>query len=87
MQESDPNSTLAFFRKALALRPELELGTSTIEDHSEGSVLDYRVGDVRVLTCFNDEAPVPSGWRVLLSSSPISNTIGADTTVWLTQES
>ncbi|AZQ77094.1 hypothetical protein EJ997_06890 [Flaviflexus ciconiae] len=87
VQESDPNSTLAFFRKALALRSELELGTSTIEDHSEGSVLDYRVGDVRVLTCFNDEAPVPSGWRVLLSSSPISNTIGADTTVWLTQES
>lgn len=83
-QDNDPDSYLSFMRAALAYRSLHGLGTAKIHDESKGGLLDYRVGDVRVMTCFNDEAPVPDGWRVLLSSSPVSDTIGPDTTVWLT---
>lgn len=85
-QDGDPNSYLSFVRTALAHRSARGLGASTIHDESTDTVLDYRVGAVRVMTCFTDEAPVPEGWRVLLSSSPIADTIGPDTTVWLTSE-
>ena len=83
-QDDDPESYLNFMRAALANRSRFAMAEATIHDESSEGVLDYRVGDVRVITCFDDEAPVPQGWRVLLSSSPVTDTIGPDTTVWLT---
>lgn len=83
-QDTEPDSYLNFIRTALAHRALHGLGEATIHDGSTDSVLDYRVGPLRVITCFTEEAPVPDGWRVLLSSSPVTDTIGTDTTVWLT---
>ena len=85
-QEDDPDSYLNFIRSALAYRAKHGLGLAEIRDESEGGVLDYRVGPVRVITCFDEEAPLPEGWRVLLSSSPVDDRIGTDTTVWLVAE-
>lgn len=86
VQEADPDSSLNFVRKALALRSQYGLGTSGIDDQSTDTTLDYLVGDIRVITTFDDEANRPEGWRVVLSSTPVTDTIGTDTTAWLVRD-
>ena len=105
VQEADPHSPLHFFRTMLRLRDELELGVGSLEDVCDeygAGVLAYvnRAANtnraahaqrppVLMLTVFDDAAPLPSGWRVLLASDPAASALGegemipADTTVWL----
>ncbi|WP_291378294.1 alpha-amylase family glycosyl hydrolase [Demequina sp.] len=77
-------STLEMYKSALRLRREHALGEGRITwNESIEDVLDFTVGDVRVLVNLSDEeVPLP-GSDVLLASAPVSGTLPHDTTVWL----
>jgi alpha-glucosidase len=97
-QESDPDSTLAFYRAALAERRAHGLGAGTLEwirsdddvlewIRSDDDVLEFRNGDVRVLANFGPE-PVEIGIdaRAILTSEAGAVTRGAlqpNTAAWL----
>ncbi|WP_054952470.1 glycoside hydrolase family 13 protein [Flaviflexus massiliensis] len=79
----NPDSVHTMITTALKLRKEHGLGTAQIKDHTTEDALEYQVGDIRVITAFDRELPVPDGWQVLLSSQPVTDTIGPNTTCWL----
>ncbi len=84
-QLSDPDSTLALYRRALQLRHELQTDES-LEwvDTGEDAVLHFRrPGGWQSITNFGAEPiPVPPG--VLLSSAPLHRgQLPQDTTVWV----
>jgi alpha-glucosidase len=84
-QEADDESTLALYRRLLALRREHRLGGGDVEWASSGDdVLDLRRGDVRVVANVSASSiPLPDG-RVLAASGPLApGVLPADTTVWL----
>jgi len=79
-EEGDPLSMLSHYREAIRLRPAggfqwLDLGPQ---------VLAHRRDDVTCLVNFGPEPVVlPSHSQVLLASGPISDSLPADTAVWL----
>lgn len=77
-------STLEMYKAALRLRREHGLGAGDITwNESIDNVLDFTVGDVRVVVNMSDEEiPVPSS-GVLLASGPITEKLPHDTTVWV----
>jgi alpha-glucosidase len=84
-QEADAESTLALYRRLLALRREYRLGTGDLRwESSSDGVLDIRRNGVRVITNVSaSSVPLPDG-RVLVSSGPLEQgVLPADTTVWL----
>jgi alpha-glucosidase len=84
-ESADPESTLAFYRAALAVRRTfantagddvelLDLGTD---------VLAFRRGPITaVLNCGTADVELPSG-DVLMSSGPVDGTLPPNTAVWL----
>ena len=85
-QADDPDSMLHLYRRALALRRELFVGTEAFELYeSAPDVIDFDRAGTRV-TINMGEAPVqmPPG-RVLLSSGPVDGAgeLPPDTIVWL----
>jgi len=66
------------------LRRAHGLGSGQITwNESIADVLDFTVGDVRVVVNMSDdELPLPSS-EVLLRSGPITETLPHDTTVWV----
>ncbi|HZK04856.1 MAG TPA: glycoside hydrolase family 13 protein [Actinomycetaceae bacterium] len=121
-QTGRDGSTLEFYRSALALRRQWDLGLAELTwdpDFDDAPVIAFysrapgvgrpgagasdagrpdadRPGagdsaapealrpEVRVLSTFGETVPVPWGWDVAISSSPVKNgMIGTDTTVWL----
>jgi len=84
-QTADPESTLEFYRSALAVRRTFAL---TAGDDVElldlgPDVLAFRRGPVTVvLNCGTTPVGLPDG-EVLMASGPVDGTLPADTAVWL----
>ena len=84
-QEGDPDSTLSFYRAALAARRTFATSAGDeVELLDLGpDVLAFRRGPVTaVLNCGAEPVPLPDG-EVLLASGPVDTTLPADTAVWL----
>jgi len=87
-QAGDPTSTLSLYKNALARRREYATATATLEwdASTPAGVLSFTVGPIRVLANIDgDPIPLPAG-EVLASSTPVSDTLPADTTVWILAE-
>jgi alpha-glucosidase len=85
VQESDPDSTLNLYRRALALRGRLFEGNELSWEDSEPTVLHFaRPGGIRCMTNFGAEpVSLPAG-EVLLSSVELEEgRLPGDATVWL----
>jgi alpha-glucosidase len=86
-QESDPNSTLNVYRKALDIRKnEPGLGDGAMEwIDAPSQVVAFRRGeDFACYINFGSEIELPSNSEVLHSSAPLSgNHLPTDTAVWL----
>lgn len=84
-QEDDPDSYLNFIRQALAYRAKYDLGHGQLEPvETKDGALAYRNGDILMVTTFDSPVPVPEGHTLVLASSPVTETIGAETTAWFT---
>ena len=86
-EESDPGSTLAMYREALALRRSHALGGGSLawrDDLGEQAVA-FTTGDVLVVANLGrGPVPLPEGAEVLLASGPLGGGgVPADTTAWL----
>ena len=84
-EEGDPDSTLEFYRAALATRRTF---ATTVGDDVElldlgTDVLAFRRGPVTVvLNCGTEPVALPDG-DVVMSSGPVGDTLPPDTAVWL----
>jgi alpha-glucosidase len=86
-QAGDPESTLAMYRTALALRRTHRLGAGRLRWISAASdpVLRFTTSDVTVLCNLGPTAlPLPESSAVLLASGPVDGGVPPETTVWLT---
>ncbi len=84
-EEGDPDSTLSFYRAALAARRTFATTAGAeIELLDLGAdVLAFRRGPVTVvLNCGTDPVALPDG-EISLASGPVSDMLPADTAVWL----
>jgi alpha-glucosidase len=84
-ESEDPDSTLSFYRAALAARREF--ATTAGEDVElldlGADLLAFRRGGLTVvLNCGATPAPMPDG-EVVLASGPLTGRLPADTAVWL----
>ncbi len=83
VQEGDPSSTLELYKLALRLRSEHRLGRGTLTWVDLGDdVLAFDNDDIRVIANLN-AAPVPFDGEVLAASAPVTDTVPANTTVWV----
>jgi alpha-glucosidase len=91
VQAGDPGSTLALYRRALALRRRLGLGHGSLRwaDAADG-VLSWTIGDIRVIgNLSNRPVPLPDG-DIVLESVPGAardGSLGCDAAVWIRSES
>ena len=82
-QAGDPHSTLELYRRALAVRRTLDLGSPLEGLEVDGDVLRFRRGDVAVvLNTGETGVPLPDG-EVILASSPVDGSLPPNTTVWI----
>ena len=84
-QESDPGSTLALYRRALALRARLQTGEGVEFVDRGPHVLEFvRDGGWRSVTAFGRPAALPPG-EVLLASARLEDerVLPADATAWI----
>jgi alpha-glucosidase len=85
-QEADENSTLAFYRRALAERRRLQTSESLewADDLPADVVGFHRPGGWTSITNFGDApVPLPAG-RVVVASGPLTDgRLPADTTAWV----
>lgn len=84
-ETNDSESTLSLYRRALALRRRLQRAES-LEwiDTGRDDVLRFRrPGGWQVVSNFGTEPfPLPAG-RIMLASGPLTDSLPAETTVWL----
>lgn len=84
-ETNDSESTLSLYRRALALRCRLQRAES-LEwiDTGRDDVLRFRrPGGWQVVSNFGTEPfPLPAG-RIMLASGPLTDSLPAETTVWL----
>ncbi|RWZ49564.1 DUF3459 domain-containing protein [Labedella phragmitis] len=84
-QEADEGSTLALYRRLLALRREHRLGAGDLgwEPSSDGVLVIRRPGVRVIANVTASSVALPDG-RVLVASGPLEpGVLPADTTVWL----
>ncbi|KRF16766.1 alpha-amylase [Nocardioides sp. Soil797] len=84
-QEHDPESTLAFYRRALATRRGFaETAGDVVELLDLGDdLLAFRRGPVTVVVnCGSAPASLPAG-RITLASGPVTDELPPDTAVWV----
>ncbi|GMA34055.1 hypothetical protein GCM10025876_02590 [Demequina litorisediminis] len=85
-QREDPTSTLNLYTEALRLRRELGLAEGAIEwiADAPAGVVAFRTSGIEVWSAVEPgvEVPLPDG-EVVLASATVTDTIPADTTVWL----
>ncbi len=90
VQDVDPRSTLSFYRRAVALRRELQR-----DEHLEWIAFDDPVVAFRRDACWvsltnfgSSSVPLPDGSVIIASSElPAMGFLPADTTVWMQQVS
>jgi alpha-glucosidase len=83
-QQADPDSTLAFYRRALTARRKhgVDAGDAVAVDVT-GDVLTLRRGSLTVLlNCGTTPVPAPPGDRVI-ASGPLDGLLPPDTAVWV----
>jgi alpha-glucosidase len=83
-QQADPDSTLAFYRRALTARRKHaeDIGNPVVVEVS-GEVLILRHGPLTVLlNCGTTTVPTPPG-EVLIASGPVDDRVPPDTAVWV----
>ena len=85
-QLADPDSTLAFYRRALAARREVaaEAGEAVTMVDAGADTLAFRRGDLTaILNCGTTPLALPEG-EVVIASGPLDgDKLPADTAVWL----
>jgi alpha-glucosidase len=83
-QAADPDSTLSFYRRALAARREQAAAGDDVELLDLGAdVLAFRRGPLTVvLNCGSRPVPMPAG-DVVVASGPVTDRLPGDTAVWL----
>ncbi len=83
-QQADPESTLSFYKAALAARRTIVGAGNQVEILDLGAdVLAFARGSVTVvLNCGTSPVPLPAG-DILAASGPVGDTLPADTAVWL----
>jgi alpha-glucosidase len=80
-----PRSTLSLYTEALRLRRTHGLGRGTLTWSGDDDLVDFRNGNIRVITNFGPvPAPLPPG-EVLLASGDLAadGSLPPDTTAWL----
>lgn len=86
-QDTDPDSTLNLYRRALALRrtlPDLRTDTFAWDPADGGDVLAFRRGGVLVIVNFGPEpVDLPVGEVLVASEPPVSGRLGPDAAAWL----
>jgi alpha-glucosidase len=85
VQDADPGSTLHLYRRALAVRAQLQAGDAIrFADDRPGAIEVVRDGGWRCITTFGVSTTLPEG-EVLVSSAPVGNdrVLPADATAWL----
>ncbi len=87
-QDADPGSTLTLYRRALALRHELQSGEELVWLPAEAGVLHgARPNGWEVVTNFGtDPVALPTG-EILLASEPVEGELPGEATVWLKRSS
>jgi alpha-glucosidase len=74
VQEKDEASTLAFYRKALAIRKQLALGEGSFDwvpGHAGPDSLGYENSGVRVIYNFGQDPIDLGSAEILISSGPV----------------
>jgi alpha-glucosidase len=80
-QERDPESTLALFRRALALRRELR-GDLEWRESPRGTLVLEREGVICLVNVDGEPLPLPDG-ELLVSSEPLAGTVPAGAAAWV----
>jgi alpha-glucosidase len=81
-QADDPDSMLALYRSALAMRESWQGEVSWLE--SAERVIGFRRDELICMVNFGTEpVALPEGAEVVLASSPISDSLPGDTAAWL----
>jgi len=87
LQETDPSSTLAFYKQALALRKQLALGEGSfawVEGHTGPESLAYENSGIRMIYNFGKEPIDLGNSEVLISSQPlVSGQLETNSCVWI----
>jgi alpha-glucosidase len=83
-QQADPESTLAFYRRALVARREYAVGSGhEVTVDVSGDVLTLRRGPLTLLlNCGESSAPMPAG-ELVIASGPVDGRVPPDTAVWV----
>ncbi len=84
-QSGDADSTLEFYRRALAARRELleAAGESIAQITVDGDVLSFARGPfVALVNCGSEPVELPDG-EVVVASGPLATTLPADTAAWV----
>ena len=84
VQAADPDSTLSFYKRALAARRDQADTGDEVEMLDLGlDVLAFRRGPLTVvLNCGATPVPLPPG-EVVVASAPVTDVLPGDTAVWL----
>ena len=84
-QQADPDSTLAFYRRALAARRKHAADAGGVVVEVDEDALTLRRGELTVvLNCGTTPVPMPPG-ELLIASAPVDDTVPPDTAVWVSQ--
>ncbi len=83
-QQADPDSTLAFYRRALAARRKHAADAGDeVAVEVEADALTLRRGELTVvLNCGATPVPMPPG-ELLIASAAVDGTVPPDTAVWV----
>jgi alpha-glucosidase len=85
VEDTDPDSTLHLYRRALALRAELTVGEGASFADDRSHVIEVlREGGWRSVTAFGTAAALPDG-EILIASAPVGDDrwLPADATAWI----
>jgi alpha-glucosidase len=87
LQEQDESSTLAFYRKALAVRKQLALGEGSFDwvpGHTGPDSLGYENSGIRVIYNFGQDLIDLGSAEILISSAPIvGGQLETNSCVWV----
>ncbi|MET0526179.1 MAG: glycoside hydrolase family 13 protein [Nocardioides sp.] len=82
-QQADPDSTLAFYRRALAARRKHAADAGEVVVEVDADALTLSRGELTVvLNCGTTPVPMRAG-ELLIASAPVDDTVPPDTAVWL----
>lgn len=83
-QSGVEDSTLEMYKRAIALRKELQLGKGTLtwREIGDGVLAFENEGILVVVNISGDDLPLPDGLQVLVASEPIGNVVPKEAAAW-----